>query len=395
MPRSSDRLKSSQQEPTSKYLSFAKTAFSSLYRGLKAVAENYYTPAESILLGLIAGYIILGYLAAGSVGHAQDVYLFVYSAGLWRFVYPVIAIAVTMRVIYIMVRIVPDRLFHYIAKDLKAIIFDRQRWYRVIPLTVMLTCFFSVFTSLKQLIPAFNAYTWDQSWMLLDQYLHLGWHPWELLQPFIGVPLITYLLNVSYNIWFFVMLAFNLIQVFSLQDRLLRMQYFYTFVLIWAIGGNVLASVFASAGPCYYDTFATGQNPYTGLMDYLQVVNGKYEIWALNAQQLLLDKQSAQGMGMGVGISAMPSMHVATVTLFALQAMRTHRLFGFVMVLYAILIYLGSIHLAWHYAVDGIAGALITILTWYAVAHFLRKDRALHSISQASGNTEALEVRPA
>jgi membrane-associated phospholipid phosphatase len=66
----------------------------------------------------------------------------------------------------------------------------------------------------------------------------------------------------------------------------------------------------------------------------------------------------------GFGISAMPSVHVAMATLFAIGGFVMHRWIGWLMTAYAILIWIGSIYLGWHYATDGIVGASMTIGLW-------------------------------
>ncbi|HET9396791.1 MAG TPA: hypothetical protein VFO36_12100 [Nitrospiraceae bacterium] len=43
------------------------------------------------------------------------------------------------------------------------------------------------------------------------------------------------------------------------------------------------------------------------------------------------------------------------------------------MTLYAIAIMIGSVHLGWHYAIDGYAGAIGSILIWWMVGLCLRR----------------------
>jgi hypothetical protein len=50
--------------------------------------------------------------------------------------------------------------------------------------------------------------------------------------------------------------------------------------------------------------------------------------------------------------------------LFALAAFRLNRAAGWVLAAYAVLIWIGSVHLGWHYAVDGLAAAALTIGLW-------------------------------
>ena len=77
-------------------------------------------------------------------------------------------------------------------------------------------------------------------------------------------------------------------------------------------------------------------------------------------------------MMLGAGIAAMPSMHVAGALLFALAGWRESRALGLLLTGYAVLILVGSVHLAWHYAVDGYVAALVTAFLWWAVGRYVR-----------------------
>ena len=93
-------------------------------------------------------------------------------------------------------------------------------------------------------------------------------------------------------------------------------------------------------------------------MSYLHGVNEIHTIWALGAQEMLWGDYQVRDVMVGSGISAMPSMHVAIATLFALVCWRVRRWLGIVMTIYAVIIMLGSVDLGWHYAVDGYLGAV-------------------------------------
>ncbi|WP_352599348.1 phosphatase PAP2 family protein [Mesorhizobium sp. M0488] len=65
-----------------------------------------------------------------------------------------------------------------------------------------------------------------------------------------------------------------------------------------------------------------------------------------------------------MGISAFPSIHVASSVLFALYATRLSPRLGVAMWIFAAIIMLGSVVLGWHYAPDGYAGILISVAIW-------------------------------
>src|SRR5262245_29974527 len=97
-------------------------------------------------------------------------------------------------------------------------------------------------------------------------------------------------------------------------------------------------------------------------MTYLQSVNTIVPVWALNVQDMLW--QGYVGEAAFKGISAMPSMHNATTLLFATAAFKVNRVAGWLLSVHAALIFLGSIHLGWHYAVDSYLAWPLMLLVW-------------------------------
>ena len=81
------------------------------------------------------------------------------------------------------------------------------------------------------------------------------------------------------------------------------------------------------------------------------------------------------------GISAMPSILVASSVLFALVAWRANRVLGWIFWAYAAAVMLGSVHLAWHYALDGYLGAALTVLIWRLAGWWLDRDGAFAKAS--------------
>jgi membrane-associated phospholipid phosphatase len=179
--------------------------------------------------------------------------------------------------------------------------------------------------------------------------------------PIVGFPLVTTAINAAYHLWFFLVYFLVFLACFSDRDRGSATIFLLAFVLTLAIGGNLLATVFSSAGPVYYERLGYGPD-FAPLMTVLNDFNTVHPVWALGVQEALW--QSHANAGSISGISAMPSMHVASTTLMALYGFRYARWAGCVLTGFAVSIMIGSVLLGWHYAVDGYFGAALAWACW-------------------------------
>jgi hypothetical protein len=101
------------------------------------------------------------------------------------------------------------------------------------------------------------------------------------------------------------------------------------------------------------------------LADLQAASGGKFT--AFNSQAMLLEARGSPHLSIGGGISAMPSVHNGLAVLFAIAAFNINRIVGWLFAAYALLIWIGSIHLGWHYALDGIVSVVLTVLIWGAM----------------------------
>ncbi len=72
------------------------------------------------------------------------------------------------------------------------------------------------------------------------------------------------------------------------------------------------------------------------------------------------------------GITAMPSMHIAITTVVALVLVRTRAWLAVVAVPLWLFMMVASVHLGWHYAIDGYASALGAGAIWYGSGRVAR-----------------------
>lgn len=284
--------------------------------------------------------------------------------------------------IYVMVMLRPERLCHFIYHALRSYL-SKDRLLQALPVLVLIPIFASSFTTFKAAIPRLHPYAWDKTLEAWDLALHGGTAPWAWLQPLLGYPWVTGLLNVSYHLWFF--LFYALIYWLALDTRrpLLRMQFLLSFILSWIILGSIMAMLLSSVGPCYYGHFFS-TDPYAPLMAYLHEADRHVPIWALRVQDMLWQSYQGKEVTGELGISAMPSMHVATAVLMALLGWRISRAAGLALTAFAVLIQLGSVHLGWHYALDGYVGAAGAALVWHAVGRVLRGHNVAASMEMAA-----------
>lgn len=260
--------------------------------------------------------------------------------------------------------------------------FAPQRVSNAVHSTICMTAFMTGFTAIKDLIPVANPFSWDIAFTELDRVLHFGSQPYEWLAPILNVPFITYVINLNYNLWFFVMLAFCFWHGFAHTENRLRQHFFFAFMLTWFLGTSVFGTVFSSVGPGLYGRFYADQiDPFKPLMAWLQHTSQFYPVYSMSTMDQLWESY-VQGKGLISGISAMPSMHVGSSVLFVICALVTgKRWLIWATSVFCAAIFIGSIHLAWHYAADGYLGAAIAVFCWWISGKIVNQDRAARGVA--------------
>ncbi len=247
-------------------------------------------------------------------------------------------------------------------------------------LALFISMFISTYSYIKILIPELNPYYLDKDLYNFDLWIHAGYSPWELTHKIFFLPELTLFIDVLYSLWFIIVWIFLIGFIFSTSNDQLRNQFLLTFISCWLILGSLLAVILSSVGPCYIHLIDDSQKQYLELISLLNsqgsILNDKYSytLGATYIQNLLWQIYQANGSGEGMGISAMPSLHVSMAVLVALSSFSINKKLGYLMVFYALFIQIGSVHLGWHYAVDGYVSIAITIIIWrcwgWLLTHF-------------------------
>ena len=265
----------------------------------------------------------------------------------------------------------------FLLRDLRGLVPNFDCVLDGLVLLALLSLFLSSFSYLKDSIPNIEPFSWDPIFARMDRVLFFGHEPWRVLQPLFGSPLATTVLNAAYNGWFFLMYFLMIAMAFYGKNQELRLSFAYGFMLTWSIGGVVLAILLSSAGPVYFERLGFGSE-FAPLMASLHANNEVYPVWSLDIQRALWQSYIGRH-GVVSGISAMPSMHIANAVFFAAIGYRLGRAVGIGLTIFAAIIFIGSIHLGWHYAVDGIGGAAVAIVCWHLGCLLARLDLQRHA----------------
>ena len=243
-------------------------------------------------------------------------------------------------------------------------------------LGMTLIFFQGTFTSLKNAMFQWNgSFRYDELHATIDNWLHFGHDPWRFVEPLIANDTVLYLMEFNYNrIYFTICFSTLFFIMTSPKANKYRLHYVICFMLSWIVIGNILAGIFLSAGPAYYGLVTGDEMRFAPLLAHLQDGVGNNDS-TIRIQSYLWDQHVAGTPKFATGISAFPSVHVALISMNALFAFEVSRRLGWIMVLYATTIFLSSIALGWHYAIDGYVSVVVVAAVYYGLGALLRSKR--------------------
>lgn len=221
-----------------------------------------------------------------------------------------------------------------------------------------------IFSSLKAMIPLFTSYDWDPVFIAWDRAIFLGNDAWVVLQPLFGYPMVTAAFAALYHLWALLLYPGCIFMAaYPVVSDDLRRRFFLTYALAWSVVGGAMAIGMASVGPAFAAPLV-GIDTFKPQIAYLHSANLQVPVMTVAVQDMLLDRFLAGDGSLGSGVSAMPSMHIAIATLFWLAMREIGPRAGRSFLGFLIVIWIGSVHLAYHYAVDGLISVIAIVALW-------------------------------
>lgn len=185
----------------------------------------------------------------------------------------------------------------------------------------------------------------------MDHVLFLGHDPWTLLGWLNGRAM-----AIFYHRGWFAMLILALIVVLAAAPSPRKSALIFSYFFLWSVAGPLVHILLPAGGPIFYEAMGYGDR-FAGLHAVSETRDVADYLWRIYA---------GGGFGPGSGISAMPSMHIATTCWIVLVIHHFAPRWRTITWAAATLIFLLSIALGWHYAMDGVVGAAVALATYRA-----------------------------
>lgn len=321
---------------------------------------------------LVLAYLGIGYAVAGAHGlpvHWPFGYLLGQAQKILLVVYTPLVVA------WLLDSMVGPRAR---AGYLRSLLFSPRFFVELLAVIVLVHATVTMFVHLKQFIPNLNTALWDSPLWRLDAWLHLGWEPAPAVSDWAGEKGWLELLDQAYVLFFPVAIV---VPPFFLVSRTLRphrSRFLFGYCLLWMVGSLVYV-LWPALGPVYYrpSRFVwLEEAPYarhlqvTLIQDYIRfrADPGYY------------------AMKLSDGVAALPSMHVGVLAFFAMATWRLRPL-SIALWLSTAVTFVGSLALAWHYAVDGYAGVALGAVCWWVAAYAAPRVAPGMAASASEGET--------
>ncbi len=225
---------------------------------------------------------------------------------------------------------------------------------------VIFPLFLGGYTWAKCSIPFAVGYGWEQAWANADRLI-FGMDAWRWAHGLFPDSMAPVWTLYYAAVWGFALL-FSGTLIGTFANRRFSATFFTAMMLSWLIGGIFMAYSMSAAGPVFAHLADPGLGEqFLPLRAELSRLLAEDDL-VLKSQRYLESGTSMKIAVKGGGVSAMPSMHIATATILVLAAWRTRWLP--LAILFWFLTFLGSLYVGYHYAVDAPVAVLVAVICW-------------------------------
>jgi hypothetical protein len=243
--------------------------------------------------------------------------------------------------------------------------------------TVLMAVNLSAFCMIKPQLGQIVPFSADPLLARADYLLFFGHDAWRVFGWFNH----PYLSNIYHRAWF-LWLAFVLFWLTTRPESEEKSRLMIGYCLMWGVFGPLVHLMLPAAGPVFYQALGYGDR-FADLHQGARTDAVARYLWTG-----YVDKT----FNPAGGISAMPSLHLATMFWSLIAIRRTKWIwFGWAFTTY---IFIGSIVIGWHYAIDGIAGGIGALLCyWIAGVRFGDIAAAFRRVPRLAGTPAAAECQ--
>jgi hypothetical protein len=196
----------------------------------------------------------------------------------------------------------------------------------------------------------------------VDHMLFFGRDPWTLFTWLNSSPAATF-----YHQGWFVLMILTLLIVAKAPPSPEKSAVMLSYFVLWSLIGPLIHVLLPAAGPVFFAQMGHGDR-FARLHGVPETAQAAGYLWAI---------YSSKGFGPGSGISAMPSMHIATTVWMIIAFHKFAHRWVPAMAAAGLIIIMLSISLGWHYAVDCLVGAAAALLCYQALVSFYRNRRSM------------------
>lgn len=239
------------------------------------------------------------------------------------------------------------------------------RWGDIASALIALIATTSCFSVYKATAVGASGYGFDAVFIAWDRAIFGGNDPWVYSHAMLSSPYATKVIDILYHPAFLPMVLGYAVCAAAQARPALRYTYMVSYLVSFVIVGMMMANALHSAGPVYDGALFGDGTTFAPLIERLSAQNeaaGPFSSAFAQEYLLVLNEQGVAGLG--GGISAMPSMHIILAFLWTFAGWHLNRVLGVVLTIYAAVIWMGSVHLGWHYFVDGLVGLAVLGAIW-------------------------------